>query len=522
MSLRPYQREAVEAVGQSWRDGYKRTLLVMATGTGKTFTASTIVREREAAGRILWLAHREELIDQAAETLAQRSGLTTNIEKAEHRAPRDPGLWGAEPVVVASVPSMRNSRLASWPADAFATIVVDEAHHAPAVTYRKILDHFPGALTLGLTATPDRGDRVGLWNVFDHVAYEYAIRQGIAEGYLCDVLQKQVTCADLDLSDIRTVAGDLNQGQLEAAMIDGGVLHQVAGPLAREAGNRQTIVFTAGVAQAHALADILAGYVDGARIEALDGNTPRETRRQMIADFRGGRIQFLINCAVLTEGFDAPETACIAVARPTKSRSLYSQMIGRGTRVAESKSDCLVLDFVGNSGRHKLVNPLDVLGGKELPDEIAREAARLTAAGIPTAQALDEAEQLAVERAREDAERRARAKKVRARVSYRTRKIDPFGCLDGDDGPRAEQVQLERLRGWGVDVDAHNFGKREAGKMESNLIRRRRAGLATYKQARVLQRFGFSVDLSKGEASRIISAIAKNGWRVPESIRGAA
>src|SRR5690606_38168609 len=224
---------------------------------------------------------------------------------------------------------------------------------------REILSHFHDAKVLGLTATPDRGDGVGLGAVFDVVAYEYGIRKAIDDGYLVNIVQKSIVCADLDLSDVKTVAGDLAQGELEQRLKLDAVLHQIAGPLVREAGNRPTIVFTAGVGQAHALVDVMAGYAPVGRTVAIDGSTPAELRAERLDAFRRGDVQFLVNCAVLTEGFDAPETACVAMARPTKSRALYAQCVGRGTRLAPGKTDCLVLDFRGNAGRHRLVTPLD-------------------------------------------------------------------------------------------------------------------------------------------------------------------
>ena len=511
MSLRPYQLEAITATHERWADD-RSTLVVMATGTGKTFTASTIVSDRVAEGRILWLAHREELLEQAAETLRDRVGLESNLEKASSYAPREPELYEHAPVVVASVQTMRGQRLWSWDRDAFATIVVDEAHHTPAKTYRDILAWFEDAKVLGLTATPDRGDEVGLGACFDSVAYEYPILRGIREGYLCDIVQKTVECADLDLSDVRTVAGDLNQGQLEQAMMDGGVLHQIAAPLVEQAGDRQTLVFTAGVEQAHALTDVLANYLsDTGKVAAVDGTTAKEDRAEIVRKYRDGSIQFLLNCQVYTEGFDAPETACIAVARPTKSRALYAQMLGRGTRIAEGKENALVLDFVGNAGRHTLVNPTDVLAGKPLPDPVARDVAGLVAQGKPTAEALAEAEEMARERARRAEERRARAAKVRADVQYQARVVDPFdvlGVSPCDYGPDASPKQLQFLSNLGVDTASRHWGQYEASRMIDKLTKRRKRRLCTYKQAALFQRYGLPTDIPFADASRIIDAIS--------------
>lgn len=521
MSLRPYQEECRAAVHKAWKD-YRSVLMVLATGVGKTYTATRIVYDRRDEGRILWLAHRGELLDQAAETFTERVGLQCNVEKAELRAPREMDLWGARPVVVASVPSMRGQRLKEWDKTAFGTIVIDEAHHAPAKTYRAILEHFTGAKVLGMTATPDRGDGVAMGGIFEHSAYEYDIRRGIREGYLCGIQQTEVRCADLDISDVTTVAGDLNQGQLEQALIDGGVLHQTAAPLVELAGRRQTLVFTAGVAQAHALADVMAGYLGNPDlVRALDGKTQRDDRRVHIRDFRSGKIQFLINCAVLTEGFDAPETACVAVVRPTKSRALYAQMIGRGTRIAEGKEDCLILDFTGNSGRHRLITPLDVLAGKPLDDDILSDALGMCADGAPSEEALLAAEQRKREREEAAAEARRRAQKIKAKVAYSTRNVDPFAFLglrrNGYGGPASEK-QLRFLRNMGVDLEP-DTGRYEASAMIDRLQRRRSKNLCSYKQARLLARYGLPDDMLFADARTAIDAIASDEggkWKCPE------
>lgn len=517
-SLRPYQVAARDAVYRSWVD-YRSTLLVLATGTGKTYTAGEILRERATVGRILWLAHRMELLEQATDTLAERIGLSCELEKAEARAKRH-GLFGVSDVVVGSVQTLSAKRLRSWPRDAFQTIVVDEAHHATARTYRGILEHFHDAKVLGLTATPDRGDGVGLGAIFDDVAYQYDIRTAIREGYLCPIVQKSVEVADIDLSDVKTTAGDLNAGQLAAIMEAEGALHGIAAPLAREIGTRPTILFTASVEQAKALASILDGY--GIRASEVNGETPREIRSERLDDFRTGKIRVLANCAVLTEGFDAPETACVAMARPTKSRSLYTQCVGRGTRLAPGKADCLVLDFVGNAGRHRLINPLDVLAGKPLPEDLAERARQLAEEGKPSEEALAQAEAEAIEREREAERRRAREAKIRAEVAYRASFVDPFGIVSREPppgAPGASHAQLEYLERMGVDVSKMQPTKAAASQLIDMLQQRRRDGLCRYRQARVLAKHGLRTDVSFTDASKIIDAIARNGWRCPDDVK---
>lgn len=518
MSLRPYQVAARDAVYRSWVD-YRSTLLVLATGTGKTYTAGEILRERAAHGRILWLAHRGELLDQAEETLAERIGLSCELEKAEARARRH-ALFGVSDVVVGSVQTLSAKRLKTWPRDAFATIVVDEAHHATARTYRGILEYFHDAKVLGLTATPDRGDGVGLGHIFDDVAYQYDIRTAIREGYLCPIVQKSVEVADIDLADVKTTAGDLNSGQLAAIMESEGALHGIAAPMAREIGGRSTILFTASVEQAKALASILDGY--GIRAAEINGTTPTEIRRERLADYRAGKIQVLANCAVLTEGFDAPETACVAMARPTKSRALYTQCVGRGTRLAPGKTDCLVLDFVGNAGRHRLINPLDVLAGKPLPDDVAERARELASEGKPSEEALAQAEQEAIERERAAEQRRLREAKIRAQVAYRAQFVDPFGIVQRgtpEGAPLASEAQMAYLERMGVDGLTMTPTKAAASKLIDTLQMRRRENLCSYKQARILAKHGLRTDVTFPDASKIIDAIARNGWRCPDDVR---
>lgn len=519
--LRPYQIEARDAVYRSWSD-YRSTLLVLATGCGKTFTAGEILRERANHGRILWLAHRTELLEQARETIVGSIGLTCELEKAEARARRRADLMGfISDVVVASVQTLGGQRLKSWERDSFRTIVVDEAHHAPARTYRAILEWFGDAKILGLTATPDRGDGVAMGHVFEDVAYQYDIRTAIREGYLCPILQKTIHVADIDLADVKTVAGDLNQGQLAAIMESEGALHGIASPLAKEIGRRPTILFTASVEQAQHLAQILDGY--GIRATDVHGGTPAEIRKERLERFARGDVQVIANCAVLTEGFDAPGTACVAVARPTKSRALYTQMVGRGTRLAPGKTDCLILDFVGNAGRHVLVNPLDVLAGKPLPDDVAKRARELTEEGAPTEAALAQAEAEAIEREQERERQAARTAKLRAEAAYRAQIVDPFAIVGpAGDALVASHAQLDYLQKLGVPEKElsryQQASRQDVSKLINELQRRRREGLCSYKQARTLAKYGLRTDLGFTEASRAITAIANAGWRATPEV----
>jgi superfamily II DNA or RNA helicase len=452
--LRPYQSAACDAIVDEWTR-VRSTLLVAATGTGKTRMGCEIISRRADAGRTLWLAHRSELLDQAADAIASNTGLRVGREQAMQRASVR-SLWGTDDqAVVASIQTMHGDRLDRFfRADDFATVIVDEAHHAVAKSYRDVLAYFHSAKVLGVTATPDRGDKLGLRGVFETVAYQYEIVQAIGDGYLCPIQSREIIMDGCDFTGVRTTAGDLNQGQLAEKLEDERIYHSISSALVREAGERQTVVFVPSVVMAHQLASVLRGYTI-APIRAVDGGTAQVERAEALTEFAAGRVQYLINCALLTEGWDAPSTACVAIARPTKSRALYAQMIGRGTRIFPGKADLLVLDFVPEqAGKHQLISPLDILGGKDLDDDLKREAQALAQTGMPSLDALAAAEDARATRQREARLRdEMRQKKIRADVEYRIRSIDPFGVLSVADmsGPQASTRTLAQLRAARLD-----------------------------------------------------------------------
>lgn len=515
MNLRPYQHDAARAIWGQLRS-VMSTLFVMPTGTGKTQVFAEITRRVVESGhRVLVLAHREELLQQAADTITAVAGVTCGIVKAERSVNR------ANPpaVVIASVQTLsRPHRLEAFARDTFKLIVVDEAHHAPADTYQRIFSYFRGARVLGCTATADRLDGVGLSNTFGSVAYTYEIRDSIEDGWLVPIKQRRVFVDDLDLSSVRTSHGDLNAGDLERELTRDAVLHEIASPLAELAGDRPTIVFTAGVAQAHALAEVLTGYVGARGVVALDGTADSATRAQVLEDYHAGRIQYLVNCALFTEGFDSPHTSCIAVARPTKSRALYAQMIGRGGRLhpESGKTGCLVLDFVGNSGRHRLVSTLDVLDGRPIDDEV-RAAAELLGEQNPDLAVhdlLDEAVQVAES---------ARRSKLLVKARYESVPVDPFALLAADSRPgrwggvAATRKQLAFLKKRGLEFKKGAVDRGQASALIDQIIKRCEQGRCTLKQARLLSHHGIGADLSFDEASTAIDTIAAHGWRPPAS-----
>lgn len=552
MDLRPYQSRARSAVYDSLR-GARSTILVLPTGTGKTVVFAHIAAHAvENNRRVLILAHREELIEQAVDKLSAAVGVHAAVEMAA----RKQGLMNAEQmglsgdevvptrgsdglplVVVGSVQSMVR-RLDRFGEDHFQLVVVDEAHHAPASTYRQILDHFTGAKILGVTATPDRGDKVALREVFEDVAMAYEIKDAIDDGWLVPVHQHMVQCDGLDFSKCRTTAGDLNQGDLDGVMRQMETLHAVAGPTVELAGDRPTLIFTVTVAHAHGLAEVLRGYTQH-RVEALDGTSPKEQRREVVEAFKRGEIRYLCNCALFTEGFDAPAAACVAMARPTKSRAFYAQMLGRGTRpltgvvdgmnaathevrrqaiATSGKPDLMVLDFVGNAGRHALVHAIDVLDGEATQPEVSIAQSLLDRGAVNDV--LD-ALRMAREQLRAMELERMRAQ---ARHSFRTMQVDPFmafGCENREDSWEREATEKQLAVLERAGINCQGFDRAQCSTLIGAMIKRREDGLCTFKQANRLIKAGVDPKavwtLTMEVASELITELARNRWRTPDS-----
>jgi len=334
----------VAAVEGAWREGKRRPLIALPTGTGKTICFAEAIRRR--GGRALVVAHREELLQQARDKLAlvvprHRIGLV-RAESDEHRAP----------VVVASVQTLaRPERLGRLEPD-FELVVVDEAHHATAETYRRLLARFDGALAMGCTATPERADKARLAEVWDEIVYQRTLPEMIRAGYLCDLRARRVEIL-LDLDEIGSRGGDYDEGELEQGLRLAGAPQRVLEAYQRWGEGRKALLFTAGVSLAHEMAEEFEAA--GIPAAAIDAVTPREERAAVLQAFAEGRLRVVANCGVLTEGYDEPSVECLILARPTRSRVLYAQMVGRGTRRFPGKGDCLILDVVGNCERHDLV-----------------------------------------------------------------------------------------------------------------------------------------------------------------------
>lgn len=354
---RPYQTAAIQALTAGWAGPSNRLAVVLPTGAGKTVVfANLIAQMRQQLGRkrALVIAHREELIEQAAAKIrAVCPDLRVGIVKAERNHHR------VMDVIVASVQTLAVKRRREQIQD-IGLVIVDECHHAAAATYRKVLEHFgawDGTPVAGFTATMTRTDG-GLAEVWQDVVFSLDILEMIGDGFLCDVRGRRVTVAGLDLDAVKTRNGDLADGQLGQALDDSGAAATIAAAYTQHAADRPGVVFTPTVATARSMAAAFAAA--GISSAPIWGDMPRDQRAQELARYRSGAVQVLTNCMVLTEGFDAPWTSCVVVARPTKSPGLYCQMVGRGLRLHDGKRDALVLDVVGASTRHKLASIVDL------------------------------------------------------------------------------------------------------------------------------------------------------------------
>jgi superfamily II DNA or RNA helicase len=525
VDLRPYQEDCVSSVLEKLRE-FRSTIAVLATGLGKTVIFSH-VGKLWPTGRVLCLAHREELIFQAAEKLEKVTGKRPDVEMAEHRADHT-GLFTDSRFVVASVQSLcQAGRLSRFNPDDFGLVVVDEAHHCvPAnKTYAKILRHFlqnDRLRLFGVTATADRADGKAMGAYFESVAFEYGILKGINGGWLCPIDQQYVTVEGLDLRKVRTSGGDLNGADMEQIFLEEKMLHRVVTPTVEAAGDEPTLIFTVSVAHAEKTAEILNRHRLDCAV-CLHGGTPKDERRKKLAEFAGRKFQYLVGCGLFLEGFDCPQISVVVMARPTKSRALYTQAVGRGTRLAPGKKRLLVLDFVGNSGKHKLVSTADILAGQASREAVERATASAKKKGGPAdmRQELFEAEaQIADERKRaEELAARKERERVVAEAKWRSENVDPFDSFDTQSGEAANYRHVKPpSEGMRRLLEKHGRWREamthaEAGRAIDRLKQEWSGQACTPKQAHALRRFGEVANVTKNKAGVLLDLATARGWQ---------
>jgi superfamily II DNA or RNA helicase len=476
MGLRAYQMKASQDIHAGFRE-FDRQLGVLPTGGGKTILFSRLAADFQPQ-RTLILAHREELITQAVDKLAAATGIRAQVEMGDQQATLD------APVVVASVQTlMREARRNRWPRNHFGLVVVDEAHHSLADSYLNTLRHFHDhAKVLGVSATPDRGDKKNLGRYYQNIACEVTLLDLIQQGWLAPIRVKTVPLG-MDLGSVRTTAGDFNADDVGHALEP--YLERIADVMV-EHRHRKTLVFLPLIAVSERFAEICRER--GLKAEHVDGRT--DERRAVLDRFRRDETRILTNAMLLTEGYDEPSIDCVVCLRPTKVRALYSQIIGRGTRICPGKDHLLVLDFLWQAGEHSLVKPAHLIAEDE-------EDARALTEKLGGEGDLEEArEEVDADRTRTLAERLRENRRRKGSV------LDPLElAVTLNDAHLAEFVpvmqwhgdapsakQLEVLERFGIDATTI-LTKGHASFLLDRLITRRKLELATPKQVRLLRKY---------------------------------
>lgn len=527
---RPYQIHAADAIAESLKEN-RSCLLVMATGTGKS-EVLMLVSQRMRCNTLV-LNERTHLVHQIAKRFRDRLGEDVEIEQGDHRAD------GRARVVCASKDSLHESRLTrlskQWTPN---LIVCDEAHHAVSQTYTEIIDAFPDAKVLGVTATPDRRDESMLGSVFEDVAFVYEMDDAIGDGWLVPIRVKRRIIDEIILDKVSKNAGDFSQDALDRMMAQEKVAHQIARDTIDHGEGRRGIVFVPGVASSKQLAEVFNYYEPGSA-QHVDGTTPHDQRTLLYAAHQRGDFRYLCNVNVLTEGYDDPMAALMVNAAPTLSRSRYAQRVGRVTRPepgvtdawadfrhgrlsaisGSSKPNCLVIDMVGSSAKHRLVGPEDVLGGK-LPQEVVERAKKIAPEGGAVGEALSAAA-AAIAAEREAEARSEMRKKARIVVTVRGKiqEFDPFdfyrienreekwgGSQRYGFRPPTEPM-IRALKNRGIEVSEETSFKEAKALLDATI------GRPTVKMIRALDRK--HIDARKWPfelAAEALGYIRENGW----------
>jgi superfamily II DNA or RNA helicase len=498
MNLRPYQSESITETCKGFKE-YNKQLLVLPTGGGKTIVFANLASM--ARGKTLILAHREELIDQAIDKIFHATGLNAGKEKAEYSASL------SDKVVVASVQSMIN-RLDGWPGDHFSLIVCDEAHHSISDSWQRVLNHFDShAKVLGVTATPDRGDKRNLGSYYENVSYETNIVDMIRDGYLSPIKIKTMPIR-LDLRQVHQTAGDFDSKELGDAL--GPYLEQIAWAIRNEAGERKTLCFLPLIATSKRFVEICQSI--GIRAKHIDGYS--EDRKEIQEEFARGDFDLLSNAMLLTEGYDCPSIDCVVCLRPTRSRALYSQMVGRGTRLHEGKDNLLLLDFLWMHEKHNLVRPAHLVAQDDEIAQIMTEAAEKS--GGRSEMDLQDLENSAKEQ-REESLRR----KIAENKHNESKFIDAaewfMNMGDPEDAyweptmkwhrQRCTDKQRKIIEKAGIDINSVN-GKGHASRIIDVYFQHQNAKPATHKQKWAMRKGGYIGDIdaaTQGDARKFFA-----------------
>lgn len=499
-------------------DGDNRYLLDDFTVThncGKTICFAKVAEEAVRRGkRVLILAHREELLRQASDKIKSACGLDTATEKAEESC-----LDKWERIIVGSVQTLcRPKRLSLFSKTYFDVIIIDEAHHAISDSYQAILNYFDQAQVLGVTATPDRADMKNLGKVFDSLAFEYTLPKAIQEGYLSKI-KVQTLPLSIDFTSVKITAGDFALGDIGRTLEP--YLEQIA-DLMKDYMDRKIVVFLPLVE----ISKNFCRMLNERGFKAAEVNGKSENRNEITEDFANGKYNVLCNSMLLTEGWDCPSVDCVIVLRPTKSRALYCQMVGRGTRLSPGKEDLLILDFLWHVERHELCRPAHLIAKS---DDVAKRMTEiLEEKGMDLEECEGQAESDVLAQREE-----ALAKELEAMRKKKARLVDPLQfefSIQAEDltnytpsfGWQSQLVtpkQKAALEQFGINGDAiEDSGK--ASMLLDRLKKRKEEGLSTPKQIRFLENKGFkNVGIwTNDQASNMIGRISASGWRIPRGV----
>ena len=519
ITLRPYQEEARTKIKDEWDKGNKKTLLVLPTGCGKTIVFAMIAADMVKKGkRVLILAHRAELLEQAADKIRKSTGLICSVEKAEESSI---GSWFM--ITVGSVQTLqKEKRLSRFSNEHFDVIIVDEAHHCISDSYQKVLNYFNTANVLGVTATPDRGDMRNLGQYFESLAFEYTLPKAIKEGYLSPIKALTIPLK-LDLSGVAMQSGDFKASDLGTALDP--YLEQIAKEMSNYCKCRKTVVFLPLVKTSQKFTELL----NQAGFKAAEVNGNSDDRAEILKDFDENKYNVICNSMLLTEGWDCPSVDCVIVLRPTKVRSLYSQMVGRGTRLYPGKENLLLLDFLWHTERHELCHPAHLICENEEVAEIVTKKLEDNPGEALDLEVMEKEAAQDVVAQREEAlakvleEMKKRKKKLvdplQFEMSIQAEDLSGYVPAFGWEMEPASKEQVKALEKFGIFPDEIECAGK-ASLILDKLNKRKEAGLTTPKQIRFLEQKGFRHvgTWEFGQAKNLIDRIAANGWHVPAGI----
>lgn len=559
-TLRDYQAEAEAAVFAAKESGVRTIAGRMFTGGGKTVVFAHIIK-RLLPGRAMVLAHRQELIWQARNKIQWVTGQNVGIEMGEHKATMERDMFHPRDSIIVSTVQTHTAggdgagRIGKFdPAD-FVILIIDEAHRAISPSYRRVVDYYltnPNLIVLGVTATPDRADEKAMGQMFETVAFDYDINYGRQNGWLVELDAMQVHIEDLDFSSVKANSDDLNSSDLSRVMTMEKPLYGIVDATLSLVGNKKGIGFSPSVAHAKMTCDIFNRYNPGSAA-FISGATDKDERNMINAQFAEGKIRWIWNCGTHTEGFDDPGVEVI-IPKPTKSRALYEQMIGRGTRPLEAiagrlgnmphrmlrrevinrsgKASCTVLDFYGNSGRHKLVTVFDILGGdmtQEAVDASIELARRTGNKPVRVGKTLEEEEKRQAEiKARKEAEAAKKAG-IKVKATFKTTKVDPFNLMDvkpvvsrgWHEGKKLTDRQKQVLINAKFDPDKMEYAR--AAQLVGIILDRYRSNKCSLAQVDLMVKCGWDKaevkEYSREQARFALDAAKANSYRKPPGFR---